>query len=176
MEEDRQAIGRAMNMNDEQIAYLSSLRRGSAAVYAEGDNRPKMVRFPLVRGNNARSRQEVLNIIRATVESSIGDYATVHDHHMGCTYCEEQCVWKEKVLSLGTFHDARRMQALCKWVKQYNYDLPHLAGAITAVAKPEKASSYFERLCILGYFLEKTELKESDKAKAMSKYVREWRR
>lgn len=176
MEEDRQAIGRAMNMNDEQIAYLSSLRRGYAAVYAEGDNRPKMVRFPLVRGNNARSRQEVLNIIRATVESSIGDYATVHDHHMGCTYCEEQCVWKEKVLSLGTFHDARRMQALCKWVKQYNYDLPHLAGAITAAAKPEKASSYFERLCILGYFLEKTELKESDKAKAMSKYVREWRR
>ena len=114
-----------------------------------------------MRGNNARSRQEVLNIIRATVESSIGDYATVHDHHMGCTYCEEQCVWKEKVLSLGTFHDARRMQALCKWVKQYNYDLPHLAGAITAVAKPEKASSYFERLCILGYFLEKTELKEA---------------
>ena len=37
--EDRETIGQAMNMSEDQIEYLSSLPRGFAAVYAEGDNR-----------------------------------------------------------------------------------------------------------------------------------------
>ncbi|MFR0986180.1 MAG: hypothetical protein ACLSFZ_06330 [Frisingicoccus sp.] len=43
--EDREAVGKAMNMSDDQMEYLSSLRRGYAAVYAEGDSRPKCVKF-----------------------------------------------------------------------------------------------------------------------------------
>lgn len=43
--EDRLLIGGAMHMTDEQIDYLSCLRQGVAAVYSEGDNRPKLVQM-----------------------------------------------------------------------------------------------------------------------------------
>lgn len=66
--EDREAMGRAMNMNEEQIGDLSSLRRGYAAVYAEGDNRPKCVKLPQVRSVYDKRRTEVLTEVRAQVQ------------------------------------------------------------------------------------------------------------
>ncbi len=46
--EDREAVGSAMHMREDQIEALSILRRGAAAVYSEGDMRPFLVKFPLV--------------------------------------------------------------------------------------------------------------------------------
>ena len=46
VEEDRSLMGGAMHMTDEQIDYVSSLPRGYAAIYSEGDNRPKIVHPP----------------------------------------------------------------------------------------------------------------------------------
>ncbi|MBQ5823452.1 MAG: ATP-binding protein [Clostridia bacterium] len=43
-EDERTLMGGAMNMTDEQIAALSTLKQGVAAVYSEGDNRPKLVK------------------------------------------------------------------------------------------------------------------------------------
>lgn len=67
VEEDRSLMGGAMHMTDEQIDYVSSLSRGYAAVYSEGDNRPKIV-HPLYAGmftveNNTNvNRDQVLEL------------------------------------------------------------------------------------------------------------------
>lgn len=175
MEEDRQAIGRAMNMNDEQIDYLSSLRRGYAAVYAEGDNRPKLVHVPLVKNDNAKNRGEVLKIIQNTVNSKIGDYATAYDYHYGCTYCEEQCKWYKMVKDLPAFKDDVKIQKYADKNKDNKYGLRYLAGTVKSIISPNDTTSYYQQVCILGYFLEKTDLSDSDKAKVMANFVRNWR-
>ena len=45
-EEDRSLMGGAMHMTEAQVDYVSSLPQGHAAVYSEGDNRPKIVNPP----------------------------------------------------------------------------------------------------------------------------------
>ena len=70
--EDRETIGQAMNMSEDQIEYLSSLPRGFAAVYAEGDNRPKCVKLPLVVDKYSLSREQVIRPIKEKVDRRQG--------------------------------------------------------------------------------------------------------
>lgn len=44
-QDDREAVGSAMNMNPEQMRRLATLARGEAAVYAEGDDHPLLLRM-----------------------------------------------------------------------------------------------------------------------------------
>lgn len=94
--EDREAMGRAMNMNEEQIGYLSSLRRGYAAVYAEGDNRPKCVKLPQIRSFYNKQRTEVLTEVRARVQDIAAGYDKKTEYHAGCSYCEARCSYYGK--------------------------------------------------------------------------------
>lgn len=89
--EDRETIGRAMNMNQEQIDYLSSLPRGFAAIYAEGDNRPKCIKLPLVQAYYEKSRDDVIREVKKKVDDMANAYDTIIDYHAGCSYCEEKC-------------------------------------------------------------------------------------
>lgn len=59
-EDDRLAVGKAMNMTEEQLSYISSLKRGTAAVYSEGDFRPKLVQMPYIESHERLSREAVL--------------------------------------------------------------------------------------------------------------------
>ena len=59
-EDDRLAVGKAMNMTEEQLSYISSLKRGTAAVYSEGDFRPKLVQMPYIESQERFSREAVL--------------------------------------------------------------------------------------------------------------------
>lgn len=88
MEDDREAMGHAMNMTPEQVGYLSSLSRGVAAVYAEGDNRPKLVRMPLMedRENNF-TRDELIQKIRLNVYEKLGEYDVKTNKYFGCIFC-----------------------------------------------------------------------------------------
>lgn len=47
-QQDRELIGNTMNMTDSQISFLSTLKKGFAAIYSEGDVHPKLVKFPFV--------------------------------------------------------------------------------------------------------------------------------
>jgi len=98
-EEDRETIGRAMNMSEEQIDYLSSLPRGFAAVYAEGDNRPKCVKMPLVEPYFDKSRKEIIGEVRKKVYGIAEGYDTVMNYHAACAYCEERCKYREAAKS-----------------------------------------------------------------------------
>ncbi|MBR4067709.1 MAG: ATP-binding protein [Clostridia bacterium] len=81
-QEDRQAVGGAMHMNDKQCEALSMLRRGVGAVYAEGDNRPKLVKFPLVKRSRAANRAGVLR----AAEGVLSGGGTETSEHP-CTGC-----------------------------------------------------------------------------------------
>ena len=90
--EDREFVGHAMNMTDAQIEYLSSLRRGYAAVYAEGDNSPKYVKLPYVQDDPSLKKMTRTDIIK-DVQNRIGGSIVQSDfksRHCGCTYCEMQ--------------------------------------------------------------------------------------
>ncbi len=182
MEEDREAIGKAMHMTSEQINYLSSLRRGYAAVYAEGDNYPKMIRFPLVKNSSELSREAVISRIRKNVDQLIGAYDINCNHHFGCTYCEEQCRWREPVLQrirkaqqIQT-KDSNRFEDICAWLSKGKYSISYLNGTVKALCRADEPKSFFERICIIGNVIERCELKDADKARLMSGFIRHGRR
>lgn len=49
-DEDRMVMAGAMNLDEFQVRYLSTLGKGDAAVYAEGDDRPYLVHVPQSKG------------------------------------------------------------------------------------------------------------------------------
>lgn len=113
--EDRETIGRAMNMSPEQIEYLSSLRRGYAAVYAEGDNRPKCVKLPLVKSYYEKNRGEVIAEVKKKVYDIASGYDEVICHHAGCSYCEHRCKYHKKISEYIDTNVATN-KVLEKWV------------------------------------------------------------
>lgn len=176
MEEDRQAIGRAMHMSDEQINYLSALRRGYAAVYAEGDNHPKMIRFPLVKNQNADPREVILQRIRKNVEKSVGEYDRNYNEHFGCTYCERQCQWKTEIQAIiNAVADARREKQQA-WLKETKYSVPRMNGTVDFYIGKNVQVDFSKKICLIGSLLEQSGLSESEKAKAMANYIRKGRR
>ena len=96
MKEDRELIGQSMNMNEEQIDYISTLKRGYAAVYAEGDARPKLVKMPLVdeiRGEARKYRDQVISEMRETVKREVLNWELTKEGD--CSYCKGPCQHKE---------------------------------------------------------------------------------
>ncbi len=73
--EERELVGGAMHMTPEQIDSLSSLRQGVAAVYSEGDYRPKLVRSPYAKKfenpkDKDLSREIILRLTSSNVSFS----------------------------------------------------------------------------------------------------------
>lgn len=118
-EDDRRCVGGAMNMTDEQVQYLSTLGRGVAAVYSEGNVRPLLVRFPLMElpgasraDELARIRQQIqvdpaLAALRAAQRLEAGPF-------IYCTHCPSPCAHRRRVLSTLSKHpeyaaEARRL-------------------------------------------------------------------
>lgn len=174
MEEDRQAIGRAMHMSDEQINYLSALRRGYAAVYAEGDNHPKMIRFPLVRNENNSPRDEVLSRIRRNVSKIVGDYETNCNFHLGCSYCEQQCQWRTEIKATLDGFSSKVIEDRLRWLeansfnpKALNIVVPRFLG---------KDVSFFKKLCLIGTLLNRTTMSESAKLNVILTFLQKGER
>ncbi len=170
--EDRETIGRAMNMSPEQIEYLSSLRRGYAAVYAEGDNRPKCIKLPLVKSYYEKNRGEVITEVRKKVYDIASGYDEIVNHHAGCSYCEHRCKYYNKVTS---FIDEKVAtdKVLEKWaVKDYN------PGSIVTflnseLIKKAELNNDFEKRCAIGYILsQKKDLNDGQRQKVIAEYLR----
>ncbi len=85
-QDDRDAVGGAMHMEDDHKEALTVLRRGVAAVYSEGDNRPKLVKFPLVKADRIPEREAALaramDILRTDSAPSKRGMM-----HAACRYC-----------------------------------------------------------------------------------------
>ena len=84
--QDRETVAGAMHMDERQKEALTLLRRGVAAVYAEGDHRPRLVKMPLMTSKAVRTRTDVLNeskrqAVFRMAAAAPGIYPT-------CRYCE----------------------------------------------------------------------------------------
>ena len=91
MEEDRFAVGKSMNMTSNQIDYLSTLKRGCAAVYSEGDSRPKLVQMRLMQNKYSLSRQEVVDEIKGKIKDNLDKYYLKYSLSPACSQCANQC-------------------------------------------------------------------------------------
>lgn len=97
--DERELIGGAMHMTEEQIDSLSSLKQGIAAVYSEGDNRPKLVnpKYAGVFVSEERknlSRENVIAAVSRNCISATGqlDFVSQTDLRNGiCRKCNVHC-------------------------------------------------------------------------------------
>lgn len=170
--EDRETIGKAMNMSQEQIDYLSSLRRGYAAIYAEGDNRPKCVKLPLIKSYYEKNRNEVISEVKKKIYDIASGYDEVIHYHAGCSFCEHRCKYYKKVSDFIDSNIATE-KVLEKWsIKNY------AAKSFVAFLNSElmqrlDIQNDFERLCVLGYILShKYELNDGQRQKFLSDYFK----
>jgi len=170
--EDREAIGHAMNMNAEQIEYLSSLQRGYAAVYAEGDNRPKCIKLPLVKSYYEKSRNEVILEAKKKVYDIASDYDTKVQHHLGCTYCEHRCKYFEKITSYIDENVATD-RVLQKWADS-KYAPRSIAAFVNSdLMKKLDMGNEFEHICAVGYVLSQNSgLNDGQQQKVIADYLR----
>ena len=97
--DERELIGGAMHMTVEQIDSLSSLKQGVAAVYSEGDNRPKLVN-PKYAGTFAiaertsLSREAVIAAVSQNCISAEGQYDYISQTDLRsaiCRKCNAHC-------------------------------------------------------------------------------------
>ena len=173
--EDRDTIGKAMNMSDEQIEYLSSLRRGYAAVYAEGDNRPKCVKLPLVTSYYDKTREEVIREAKDKAQKISEGYDEVINHHIGCTYCEKRCAYYKKVqefidknIAVDRVNEIWAAQSFSSKIIKKFFKSPLLT--------PLCSDDLFMNLCIIGYVLNSNNiLNAGQKQQCLAEYIKSQR-
>lgn len=169
--EDRETMGRAMNMDPEQIEYLSSLRRGYAAVYAEGDNKPKCVKLPLIQSYYEKNRDEVIAEARKKVQDIAEGYDKVISHHAGCAYCEHRCKYYEKTKKYIDSNVAVE-KVLEKW-KSSGYRAISLHAFLNSkLMEGLEKDNIYKRICILGQILDRSnELNDGQCQKRIADYL-----
>lgn len=170
--EDREAMGRAMNMNEQQIEYLSSLRRGYAAVYAEGDNKPKCVKLPLVRPYYEKNRSEVISESRRRIQGIAQGYDRMVSLHAGCAFCEHRCSYFDRVreyISRNVDVD----KVLGKW-EAGGFAPERLAAFLRAdLMKGLGSENSFMDRCVLGYILQQCpSLNDGKRQKILAEYLK----
>ena len=150
--DDREAIGKAMNMTEEQIDYLSSLNRGYAAVYAEGDNRPKCVKFPLVVPFYDKNRVQVIDEVKTKVYTIADKYDEIVRHHPGCTFCEKRCEYYSKIKEY--INNKINISGILTILEKEKYSPSILSNLLNnSILKPLNIQSVHEEMCVLGYLL-----------------------
>lgn len=164
MKEDREVMGYAMNMTAEQIDYISSLRRGCAAVYAEGDSNPKLVMMPLMHGKQNRlSRGAVLEKCRSRLQSLMNDYAVKYKYHKGCMMCEHRCLHHDTVRALYSKSDVSMLTEQIRSGGKLN--IPIIDRYIISLEKTaERQLEVFEKVCAVGDLLNSLKLSEEKQA------------
>lgn len=106
--EDRELMGGAMHMTEEQTDYLSSLKMGESAIYSEGDNRPKLMKPPFA-GEYIIADRKQLNEERSVLIYTQGNcirtendpmYTSLTNRSEVCRNCSIACIKKpESILS-----------------------------------------------------------------------------
>ena len=162
--EDREFVGYAMNMTESQIDYLSSLRRGYAAVYAEGDNSPKYVKLPYVQDDPAlkdMTRTEVIKEIQQRKAGFTGK-ADFKGRHCGCTYCEMQyrCKYFEEIQKILMRKQQGKEKAFILELAaafkspKVAYDPEKMLRAFSTIQFRDYKLNVWQKNCFMGQVLE----------------------
>jgi hypothetical protein len=84
-EDDRLIMGGAMNMDEAQERYVTTLLTGQAAVYAEGADKPYLVAVPPFKGQRTSARPSdavIRAAMRPVTQSSLYDPAPEYSHYV----------------------------------------------------------------------------------------------
>lgn len=160
--EERELIGGAMHMTDEQIEALASLRQGVATVYSEGDFRPKLVKAPFAgdyRVGPERSRGEILRLVAPNCVSAESDprYRIQTNRQSAlCRKCSTHCLRKPEDI-LSELRDPEAFRQFAARVKPANQpngktNVPTLRREIRAFLEqqlPYKLPRGSAELCVL---------------------------
>lgn len=121
--EDRELMGGAMHMTEEQTDYLSSLKMGEAAIYSEGDNRPKLMK-PHYAGEyieeskkHLKNENQVLEITKGNCYSANNnpDYLSLTDKNLVCRLCKPYCQKNpEEIFEQVDVHILEELMAISK--------------------------------------------------------------
>jgi DNA helicase HerA-like ATPase len=162
-QDDRETIGGAMNMSPEQIEYLSSLKRGFAAVYSEGDNRPKLVRMPLVKHKYDKRREDILIESRINTSSLLNTRSFVN-HTSACGYCEHRCDFHSRAAPY-IHKKVDSAKVLAKW-KASDYMPKALKAFLSADLMLELGDlAEYQQICVIGVILQQSKDITSGKQK-----------
>lgn len=170
MKEDREAVGFAMNMSLEQIDYLSSLPRGRAAVYAEGDNMPKLVKIDFIQEIQEKlTRKQVLEIVRRRLAEKLTDYDVRYEIHKGCMMCERRCDYYNEIVTL------RKMMPISTVIKQMEERGINVRMLYSYVQHLEQQAGrsleVFEAICAAGDLLTQMSLSEEIQAEHIVRFA-----
>lgn len=184
MEEDRRAVGAAMNMTEQQMEYLSSLRRGCAAAFAEGDNRPKLIMMPLVKDRSQMQRREIVARCRENIGSSFSDVYVKHDTYMVCRFCQNPCQQEARLRMeklIKTYPVEQRFQSVVKEAREKRQALTELLNCIYLIRfmklLEQKSGAHLtpqEWFCLAGAMIQKMPLKEEEKYELTVKFQKSW--
>ena len=170
--DDRNVIGNAMNMNEEQMQYLSTLDRGYAAVYSEGDNKPKNVKFPLVKPVFSLPRKTVLANSNTSTKSIFSEYDKRIDVHAGCAFCESKCKYYNSSSAIISQYVCEKK--LPELIDTYKESLI----VINEVLANNKISEWCaddidKQLCLVGQLLSYSkELSDGEKQEKVAAYLK----
>lgn len=184
MEEDRRAVGAAMNMTDDQMEYLSSLRRGCAATFAEGDNRPKLIMMPLVKDRCKMGRGEIIAKCRENIGNSFSEVYVQHKDYTTCRFCSNPCqqeVRRRMEELVETYPVEKRFRNLAEAAKEKRQPLTQVLNCLYLLRfmklleknnelqlKPE------DWFCLAGIMIEKTPLQEEQKYALAVQFQKYW--
>lgn len=176
MKEDREAIGHSMNMTPEQIDYLSVLKMGCAAIYSEGDTRPKLVKLPLVRKTKQRTRQELLQSSREKLRAVYEEGKPVYRISAACAFCKERCEHYETVrrwFEEGKIGEAEIDEAIAEIIRmlERNYWDNSWLQKLELLAASDKIA-FDIKLCLLGLILKDGDLPESFQRNAITRFIK----
>jgi hypothetical protein len=179
MKEDRELIGQSMNMNEEQVDYISTLQRGYAAVYAEGDTRPKLVKMPLVdeiKGEKRKYRDDVIHEMREIVKERVLDWEEKEEYAgLSCLFCKEKCLHKSVGIQVNEITtknnwDMVLKEKLGKAADPVDFMEEYLLYIQRKGESPALSSA--EKLCSLNWLLQHGEISEGEQREITISYVK----
>ncbi|MCM1364405.1 MAG: ATP-binding protein [Faecalibacterium sp.] len=183
-EEERILIGGAMHMTDEQIDSLASLKQGVAAVYSEGDNRPKLVKpkyagsFMLESRKNM-PRSQVLKLTESsciTIDGCI-EYTSLTDRlTLLCRLCNSHCPKKHTDV-LTKIDDLNEFYKIAEWTD------PSITHTCTVKSINEYIENFLknhlqspiinplDKFCFLGCLIDQWNIDNNLKKKLIISYI-----
>lgn len=183
-EDERQVIGGAMHMTEEQIGALASLKQGVAAVYSEGDNRPKLVK-PVYAGSFAvrelsrLSRREVLERCSSNCKSQTENscYQSLTDRMpLLCRLCNSHCEKKYTDI-LNRVDDINEFYKIAQWTNPNitnSCKVKDIDGYINGFLDNHLLGQreISDEFCLLGCLIDNWEIDEKLKTKIITVYNR----
>jgi hypothetical protein len=109
--DDRAAVGATMNMDEQQMQAAGTLSAGEAAIFSEGDDRPVLVRVPLVKDLTVPPSDRD---VRERMDSALRETGSLRFH--SSSVCAETCAGSPEACEVGrqAVDDARVQKTLSR--------------------------------------------------------------